>query len=89
MLPMVLILVITVCYNHVPATAIGRQAWTDKPGLQGVKQADIGVWPQCCKSRRDPESRRQGHSRSAPTASPWQRGIWSPPAFPQGKKDSL
>jgi hypothetical protein len=23
------------------------------------------------------------------TASPWQRRIWSPPAFPQGKKDGL
>jgi benzoyl-CoA reductase/2-hydroxyglutaryl-CoA dehydratase subunit BcrC/BadD/HgdB len=38
--------------------------------------------PQCCKSRRASEPRRQGRSRSKPTASPWQRRIWSPPAFP-------
>jgi len=28
----------------------------------------------------------QGRSRSRSTANPWQRRIWSPPAFPQGKK---
>jgi len=31
----------------------------------------------------------QGRSRSKSTASPCQRRIWSPPAFPQGKKDGL
>jgi len=36
---------------------------------------------QRCKSRRASEPRRRGRSRSKPTASPWQRGIWSPPAF--------
>jgi len=45
--------------------------------------------PQCCKSRRASESRRQGCRRSKSTASHWQRRIWSPPAFPQGKKDGL
>ena len=28
-------------------------------------------------------------SRSKPTANPWQRRIWSPPAFPQGKQHSI
>ena len=45
--------------------------------------------PQRCKSRKASEPRRQGCRRSQPTASPWQRRIWSPPAFPQGKKDGL
>ena len=45
--------------------------------------------PYRCKSRRAPESRRQGRSRSQPTASPWQRRIWSPPAFPRGRKDGI
>ena len=42
--------------------------------------------PYRCKSRRAPEPRRQGWSRSQPTANPWQRRIWSSPAFPKGKQ---
>jgi hypothetical protein len=38
--------------------------------------------PQWCKSRRASEPRRQGCRRSKSTANPWQRRIWSPPAFP-------
>jgi len=31
----------------------------------------------------------KGEAVAGPTAIPWQRRIWSPPAFPQGKKDGL
>ena len=45
--------------------------------------------PYRCKSRRASEPRRQGRSRSRPTANPWQRRIWSPPAFPEGKQHGI